>query len=645
MQRVSGKRRLFPQLLVTLIVLSAIATLPRVIGATDSSSVQWINPVDGQTVSGAVRLEVSAPSGTAKVGFFVDNTWIHVDSDGSPWTSTLDATSLSSGQHVLKATARDANNNVMGRGTVTINVGSATQTATPTASPTSTATSTPTSGTTGTSSAPAGSATIVRTVNGDDWTLPGTVTPSAHSAIYGSGTLNSIMTARAPMFTWADLQTGDNQFDWSSLDKQLSNGPIVLRLKAGTPSAVPDFIRNRHNWPTFVGSDGLTELPQWSPGWVDEWKPFITALGARYRNNPNLVGVQLGITASGEPGMLKTDIANFERLGLTPTVLRDFLLGYQGDTLTAFQGAPWKVFSVVKPYFIGAYSGNFSKEQYAQAVRDGTIPLTKNGLGIRGSGMSEDFEAPTAWSEWSQFTNNMVSTHDSTFQPLLLQDHIDGQLENFYGSNSKVSTSDTNKIRAGMRLALLRAMADQYSYLWLDADDIDFLGSALPRYVQLSMGKRPSESQDALLVLGSFNGVNAWPRWLTPLNLGATGDGQSIDTSGLGFDSCGCDKLGRVISSDLQLAIDDRVVSPTSSGTVQVTVTYLDTAGAWHLEYESSNGIVSAPQIKGQGSGVWKTVTLSLPSAKFGGHLVNGADLRLVTDNGPVTIQVVRVIK
>ncbi len=487
----------------------------------------------------------------------------------------------------------------------------------------------------------------MRTVTGDDWTLPSDVTPSAHSAIYGYGTTNDIMTTRTYMITWADIQKGDNQFDWSALDNQLSKGPLVLRIKAGTPDFVPAFIRNRHNWPTFIGSDGEVELPQWSPGWVDEWKPFITALGARYRDDPRLVGLQLGITASGEPGMLKTDIANFERLGFTPTVLRDFLLRYQGDTLTAFQGAEWKIFTVVKPDFIGAYGGKFSKPQYAQAVRDGTIPLMARGLGIRGTGMSEDYEAAPTWSEWGEFVNGMVTTHDSTFQPLVTQGHIDGQLENWYGDNKgkKVTTSDPNKLKYAIRMSFLRALADQYSFLWIDSQDLDFLGGDLPRYVQLSLGKSPSQSPDALLVLGNFDGINALPRWLTPLNLDATGNGQYVDTNGLGWVTSGKDYLGRTINSDLQLAIDDRVISPTSQGTVQVAVTYLDNGGAWHLEYQSSNGIVSGPQIKGQGTGAWKTVTISLPSAVFAGHLTNGADLRLVTDGGPVTVQIVRVIK
>ena len=774
-ERIGGKRRLFSQLAITLVVLSIIVSVPRVIGAAGTGGVEWLNPVDGATVSGVIGLEATGPSGTVKMGFFVDDNWLHVDTNGSPWTATLDASTLSTGTHVLKATARDANDKVLSRSTITVNVGSApatsstaqtatpdssttatyastatvvwttptnaaqvtgttnleatgptgtakmsffidggtwlsmdkdgapwtaafdstkypdgthklkatardgnntvlstttieiniinsgssptptpapspTSTASPTPSPTSTAspTSTPngSSNTTGTGTAPSGSATIVRTVNGDDWTLPSNVTPSAHSAIYGYGATNDIMTTRTYMLTWADIQTGDNQFNWSDLDTQLSKGPVVLRIKSGTPNAVPAFIRNRHNWATFVGNDGQVELPQWSPGWVDEWKPFITALGARYRNDPRLVGLQLGITASGEPGMVKTDIANYERLGLTPTVLRDFLLRYQGDTLTSFQGAAWKIFTVIKPNFIGAYGGNFSKAQYAQAVRDGTLPLMAKGLGIRGSGMSEDYESAAAWSEWSEFVNSMVTTHDSTFQPLLTDGHIDGQLENWYGSNKskKVTTSDQNKIRYAIRMSLLRALADQYSYLWIDAQDIDFLGGGLPHYVQLSLGKNPSDSPDALLVLGNFDGVNAWPRWLTPLNLGATGNGQIVDTSGLGFVS-GNDYLGRTINSDLQLAIDDRVMSPTSQGTVQVAVTYLDNGGAWHLEYESANGIVSAPQIKGQGRGAWKTVTLSLPNAVFAGHLTNGADLRLVTDKGPVTVQVVRVIK
>ncbi len=489
--------------------------------------------------------------------------------------------------------------------------------------------------------------TILRTVVGDDWSLPAGISPAPHSGLYtiGQSKLNDVVTIQAPMLSWADLQTGPGQYDWRKLDEFLAESPVVLRLKCGAPDQVPQFLQQQHpNWSSFAAHKGETELPQWSPGWLDAWQPFIQALGARYKDDPRFMGLQLQLTASGEPGMSGTDILEFERRGFSPDVLRDFLARYQGSALDAFQGAEWKVFTVAIPDFIKTqnYRGAYSKEAYARAVRDATLPLFARGLGIRGSGLTEDFTQTPSWPEWAQFQNGLLVVHDDTFPPLRNHGHIDGQPEEWLGE--KTAVKDRDKLAYGIRMSLLFALAEEHSFLWVQPEYADYVGAQFMKYVQLELGKQPAEAPDAFLVLGEWSGVQAWPRWLTPVDLSETGDGQAVDTTGLRFVS-GVQHLGRVLTGPLGLRVDDRFMPPGQRRDVDVVVEYLDTDAQWHVEYDGVKGSARSPEVSGQGSGQWKTVTIRLPDATFAGHLDGGADLRIIPDKGSPTVQVVRVVR
>ncbi|MGA7673076.1 MAG: hypothetical protein WBW04_21850 [Nitrolancea sp.] len=489
---------------------------------------------------------------------------------------------------------------------------------------------------------------VVSIVAGDDWHLTSEVVPEPKSGLYGFNN-NALVTGQTPKITWADLQTGPDQFDWTKLDMALTQGPAVIRLKCGTPADVPKFIRNRHpEWKTFRNSDHEVELPQWSPSWLDEWQPFINALGDHAKNNPNLWGVQLQFTADGEPGANPTDMTRFEKLGFSPAVLQEFLTRYYQISLDAFSGQEWKLFSTWKPNFIyGNYQGRFSKAAYAVASENGSAGAFMRGLGIRGSGTAENYEKTGDWPDWTTTIDGVVVVHDMTFPPLALGGHIDGQLENYYGSNKgdgdAIVTDDPNKLRFAMRMSLLRAVTDEYSFLWIDGDDADFVGADLVNWVRLELGRRPDDAPDAWLVIGQFGNIKAMPRWIQPLNLDATEPGPILDTSGLGFVD-NSQSLGRSLT-DLRLAVDDRFLKPGGDYEVQVVVTYLDSDTTFHLEYDSTTGPMNTPTIGGSSSGDWVSTTVELPDATFAGRLEGGSDLRVVADSGVPVIQLVRIIR
>lgn len=84
------------------------------------TAMPWLSPVDGATVKGTVTLEASGPSGTARMGFFVDGVHVGKDLAGPPWTLPLDTTKFSDGKRTLTAVARSANLTKLAAATITV---------------------------------------------------------------------------------------------------------------------------------------------------------------------------------------------------------------------------------------------------------------------------------------------------------------------------------------------------------------------------------------------------------------------------------------------------------------------------------------------------------------------------------------------
>ena len=76
----------------------------------DPPSVSWVNPNDGDTVSGTVTLEADATddNSVSQVEFFVDGSSVGTDSEGSDgWTTDWNSENVSDGDHDLTAEATD----------------------------------------------------------------------------------------------------------------------------------------------------------------------------------------------------------------------------------------------------------------------------------------------------------------------------------------------------------------------------------------------------------------------------------------------------------------------------------------------------------------------------------------------------------
>src|SRR5262245_6889088 len=110
-------------------------------------SVSLTSPSSGQTVSGTIALNAIAADdkGVSKVVFMVDSTTIATDTS-SPYSASLNTTTLTNGTHVLKAQAFDASG-LSSTSQVSVNVSNTSTTTSGTTSTTTTSVSTPPPGT------------------------------------------------------------------------------------------------------------------------------------------------------------------------------------------------------------------------------------------------------------------------------------------------------------------------------------------------------------------------------------------------------------------------------------------------------------------------------------------------------------------
>ncbi|HUW13032.1 MAG TPA: hypothetical protein VM537_25125, partial [Anaerolineae bacterium] len=111
-------------------------------------------------------------------------------------------------------------------------------------------------------------------------------------------------------FNWSELEVGDGVFYWGSLDYWLyrqaadgKGGGIAISTYngrcCGGISALPEYLRANPQLLVQVSQDRY--VPKyWHPTYKQRYQRFITALGARYRNDPRLSWVAIGTGMYGE---------------------------------------------------------------------------------------------------------------------------------------------------------------------------------------------------------------------------------------------------------------------------------------------------------------------------------------------------------
>lgn len=103
-------------------------------------------------------------------------------------------------------------------------------------------------------------------------------------------------------FDWRTLQPGENNFNWGPLDNWIAaewaaGKPVAIGIEIYNPSIqyrIPDYVVQGAP-PIACGANGSRKVPRyWHSYFLQEYRDFILALGARYRNDPRVVWIQIG---------------------------------------------------------------------------------------------------------------------------------------------------------------------------------------------------------------------------------------------------------------------------------------------------------------------------------------------------------------
>ncbi len=210
-------------------------------------------------------------------------------------------------------------------------------------------------------------------------------------------------------FEWGDIETGDGVYDWSPIDDWLAkewadgkaagigistfdgrkhskdlNGNGIIDGMDGL-SGIPSYLRT--NPAAYVVADDGFKIPKyWSDAYMSPYVRFITALGARYRDDPRVEFISMGTGRYGEN--TATDPQDFQTLvdnGLTQALWTQ----YVENVTDAYSAAFTEGGTLRKSLLLQYAPWTFSKTER----RDTGTYAAERGVGLSFNGLYPDDEA------------------------------------------------------------------------------------------------------------------------------------------------------------------------------------------------------------------------------------------------------------
>ncbi|HEX9035396.1 MAG TPA: beta-galactosidase [Ktedonobacterales bacterium] len=211
---------------------------------------------------------------------------------------------------------------------------------------------------------------------------------------------NPDLTGGVVIHYWSELEPEEGQFNWAPLDQDIalwvSHGKkVVVRIPFSSSfhnkNATPQWVYN-------LGVRSVTEVdgaihPQyWNPIFLAKLHDFISAFGARYDGNPNLVFIDAAVGNDGETivdnngphshtSVNTSDrLALWQAVGYTDDVWWTYIQTVLGYYASSFHKTPMAVQVVAT--FIGGTKGYNAQKVLAYAAQHGFW-------------LQDDAEAPT----------------------------------------------------------------------------------------------------------------------------------------------------------------------------------------------------------------------------------------------------------
>jgi len=540
----------------------------------------------------------------------------------------------------------------------------------------------------------------ISVVDGIDWSLPSRARMSP-SAGYLTWNPNwALAFADRPQYrdggihlasfllpTWAELNPAEGEYDWRRLDQQIrfstgKPGMGYVLCPVGFSETHPNFFRNRPQrrvTPVWVERKG--EVTYLSNGAVAAWEPgsvhqryfgqFLKALGARYKNDPKLIGVSMaGLDCfHGEwcwrgydAGWVVADVDRVlreaeEQTGLTPATFEAWGKRFIDDYVAAFRPNQSKlvwmnsedqcIWTPRRPKAYIAPATALWKYAYAKGCgnRDGGVEIWNRYLN-EGHGMR--------WTDagYLEVIEDLAPLRENRFW----------YTENEYYRRDW--PKDDMRVRwftSSMRTLQMRR---QWMAVWSDLDMLDALIPGFVRWMELSLGKTARTSVDAWCWLREGypkrrRPLKNYERWLFQRDVepdGLTQPAERVDVSSI---ARGGNRY--VFAEDYEYharRTDVRSGSPYIYFSVDRTfaagdtrewlfkVTYLDSPDVtWTVEYATAMRGTTVGIMRTEGTGQMRTATFTLPGVQFR-RATRGMDFRIACrGDEDLTVQFVRLVK
>ncbi|MBN1675098.1 MAG: beta-galactosidase [Kiritimatiellae bacterium] len=545
-----------------------------------------------------------------------------------------------------------------------------------------------------------GQARMVQTVDGYDWWLPSYVRMTPYSGYitkteWGRDRLRlqrfqdgHVHRAEYVTVTWNEVNPAEDVYDWDFVDRKIREA--TAEPGTGYMFWIVNYSETHPNWrperpqrpaiPPWVVAKGNVKflsnnaVAAWEPGcgYQKYFGKMLRALGARYKDDPKLVAVDMrGLDCHhGEwcwrGGRGDGAIEEAEtRTGLTPESVRAWGIRFVDDFVEGFAGQEKKLVWPNGTHSFIPRRG--TKHDYGPASRAIRRHAYERGCGGRDG-------KPSLWLKYigegygSRLTKEGYLEFDEDFAPVRTGAMWYTENSEYFpdGKGSKEFGGEKHH-RLRWFVTTMRVLQMRRNWQWVPSIIAQFeeFDPAFMRWVDYSMGKNRRTSPDAwswlregyLSEWSDFRPVKNFERWLLQRDVdpdGRTVPAAKVDiselkynyTSGKGYEfhARRTDRAGGSAHIYLQA---DPVFGAGGPRKVMLKVTYLDgPATRWRIEYTGRDGAASSETVETTGSGNWQTSTFEIPDMRFARAFRDQMDFR-ITSLGPadLTVKLVRLIK
>ncbi|NTV30869.1 hypothetical protein HGA91_02725 [candidate division WWE3 bacterium] len=557
-----------------------------------------------------------------------------------------------------------------------------------------------------------GSATITQQADGEDWSMPAGTGMANNSGQYWMSVQRATNQPRGNnglnygvmiLFSWAAVNPSEGVYDWSKIDQIVSQveaapsdvgfvlwpfygnrNSSLAGIKAASGGEIPQWVLNKYNIPflrkgwsdtTKTYTEVLNGVAAWHPDSQFEQavRPFIKALGDKYKNNPRLITVEVRSPMDdccgewGGRGVSGSGVEMYDEIwglngysGQKDAFIEKFRTwgkSFFDDWSYGFSGKENKLATVISSEWWGAPLAR-ELAQYAYA----------KGWGERDGGRSGTNLSPNILG--TIVDANGYMNYNEDFPPVKNRSYFAAEEEEFTNDDT-FGPADTNYYR--FQYSILQQLARRRN--WLSTSDYVWDSSEyhpLWDWARLSVGKTVYDSADAWAwvetsVLPDWeianksiptNYLKNTERWLyqrdvTPDGVTAPDDDMSGAFNAGAFKYTAIDQYRsrktQVASGNkyMYFNLDDRFL-PSGSQTIDLKVTYRDVSATdWAIEYTNQSGIVTTPTVHTGGTMKYKTVTFRITDFVANRNLFSQSmDFRVVAlGTKDISIEMVRVVK